>query len=192
MLTLQKYQKQDIKLFLSTEYKYPGKGCEHSFDDNNQFYGKKKNYDQKVNFGPKGCKGHEYNFHTNSFCFKNMIKNPNGDWHREQFEYDKEYLYIAVVSRIAGIINFKFNYRGTQTGEHQNPQRPQTQNDLPFGIEVPTDEDKVDKMCQGLNKYRERYVPGELMDFTKLNIKEMPRYMLDNVANIHNNKMRLN
>jgi len=59
-LSLQKYQKQDIKLFLSTAHKYPGKGCEHSFDENDyRFYGKNKNYDQKVHFSPKGCKAHE-------------------------------------------------------------------------------------------------------------------------------------
>jgi len=36
-----------------------------------------------------------------------------------------------------------------------------------FAIEGPTDEDKVEKMCRGLNRYRQRHVPGPLLDFTK-------------------------
>lgn len=42
-----------------------------------------------------------------------MIKNPNGDWHGAEFEDDKEYLYIAVVSKYAGCMKLKFNYRGS-------------------------------------------------------------------------------
>jgi hypothetical protein len=51
---------QDVKVLISAKHKYPGIGCEHSYDDDDPVYYAKNrlNYQQKVYFGAKRRKDH--------------------------------------------------------------------------------------------------------------------------------------